>query len=168
MTPLPSTVVAALIERRWTVATAESLTGGLVCAALTSVPGSSDTVRGGVVSYASDLKADLLGVDPGRLAEVGAVDGLVAAQMAEGVCRLVGADVGLATTGVAGPGPSEGMPAGTVFVAAAGPWPSSPTTRALTLDGTRDEVRAASVAAVLDLLLELLGESAVADTPGAP
>ncbi|MFC7488103.1 CinA family protein [Knoellia sp. CPCC 206453] len=168
MTPLSAMVVAALIERGWTVATAESLTGGLVCAALTSVPGSSDTVRGGVVSYASDVKADLLGVDPRRLAEVGAVDATVAAEMAEGVCRLVGADVGLATTGVAGPGPSEGMPAGTVFIAAAGPWPSSPTTRALALDGTRDEVRAASVAAVLALLLELLGESVAVDTPGAP
>lgn len=159
--------MAALIGRGWTVATAESLTGGLVCAALTSVPGSSETVRGGVVSYASDVKADLLGVDPDRLAEVGAVDATVAGEMAEGVCRLVGADVGLATTGVAGPGPSEGMPAGTVFVAAAGPWRSGPTTRALTLDGTRDEVRAASVDAVLELLLDLLSESPTADTPRA-
>jgi len=116
-----------------------------------------------VVSYASDLKADLLGVDPARLLEVGAVDAVVAAQMAEGVCRLVGSDVGLATTGVAGPGPSEGVPAGTVFVSATGPWRSGPTTRALQLAGTRDEVRAASVEAVLDLLLELLGEAA-ADT----
>src|SRR4051812_46422988 len=69
----PEAIVAALLERGLTVATAESLTGGLVCAALTSVPGSSETVRGGVVSYASDLKADLLGVDPDRLAQVGAV-----------------------------------------------------------------------------------------------
>ncbi|EAP99554.1 hypothetical protein JNB_05260 [Janibacter sp. HTCC2649] len=166
MSPPSARVVAALIERGWTVATAESLTGGLVCATLTSVPGSSETVRGGVVSYTIDVKADLLGVDPDRLAEVGAVDATVAAEMAEGVCRLVGADVGLATTGVAGPGPSEGVPAGTVFVAAAGPWPSSPTTRALTLAGSRDEIRAASVGAVLDLLLELLGESSAADTPG--
>lgn len=157
----PEAIVTALLERGLTVATAESLTGGLVCAALTSVPGSSDTVRGGVVSYASDLKADLLGVDPDRLAQVGAVDATVAAQMAEGVCRLVGADVGLATTGVAGPGPSDGMPAGTVFVAAFGPWPSGPQTRALALEGDRDQVRAATVDEVLRLLGELLG----GDTP---
>lgn len=164
---LSSTVVAALVERGLTVATAESLTGGLVCAALTSVAGSSDTVRGGVVSYASDVKADLLGVDPERLAEVGAVDAVVAAEMAEGVCRLVGADVGLATTGVAGPGPSAGMPAGTVFVAAAGPWPSGTATRALALHGSRDEIRAASVVAVLDLLMKRFGEMAALDTPGS-
>ncbi|KRE43426.1 CinA family protein [Knoellia sp. Soil729] len=156
----PAEVIATLVERGLTVATAESLTGGLVCSVLTSVPGSSATVRGGVVSYASDVKADLLGVDPDLLAEVGAVDAGVAAQMAEGVCRLLGADVGLATTGVAGPGPSDGMPAGTVFVTACGPWPSGPRTRALALEGGRDEVRAATVDAVLDLLGELLREDA--------
>lgn len=161
---LPATVVAALIERGWTVAAAESLTGGLVCGALTSVPGSSATVRGGVVSYASDVKADLLGVDPVRLADVGPVDAKVAAEMAEGVCRLVGSDVGLATTGVAGPGPADGMPAGTVFVAATGPWSTGPTTRRLALEGSRDEIRAASVDAVLSLLLELLGEVPVGAT----
>lgn len=165
---LPATVVSALVERGWTVATAESLTGGLVSGALTSVPGSSATVRGGVVSYASDVKADLLGVDPVRLAEVGAVDPTVAAEMAEGVCRLVGSDVGLATTGVAGPGPADGMPAGTVYVAAAGPWPASPTTRRLALEGSRDEIRAASVQAVLELLLDVLGESVPSDTPVSP
>jgi nicotinamide-nucleotide amidase len=158
MSARPAEVVAALVERGLTVATAESLTGGLVCAALTSVAGSSETVRGGVVSYAIDVKADLLGVDPDRLAEVGAVDAVVAAQMAEGVCRLVGADVGLATTGVAGPGPADGMPAGTVFVAACGPWPSGTRTRALALEGDRDGVRAATVDAVLGLLAELLRE----------
>ncbi|MEO6585362.1 MAG: nicotinamide-nucleotide amidohydrolase family protein [Knoellia sp.] len=163
MNSSPSAVVAALIERGLTVATAESLTGGLVSAALTSVPGSSETVRGGVVSYASDLKVDLLGVDPDLLAEVGAVDAVVAAQMAEGAARLVGADVGLATTGVAGPGPSDGMPAGTVFVAAHGPWSSGPQTLALHLEGNRDEVREASVHAVLELLGGLLRE----DTPSA-
>jgi len=160
----PADVVASLVERGLTVATAESLTGGLVCAALTSVAGSSAAVRGGVVSYAIDVKADLLGVDADRLAEAGAVDAGVAAQMAAGVRRLLGADVGLATTGVAGPGPSDGMPAGTVFVAACGPWRSGPQTRALALEGGRDEVRSATVDAVLDLLGELLRE----DPPGVP
>lgn len=155
----PEDVIAALVERRLTVATAESLTGGLVCAALTSVAGSSEAVRGGVVSYATDLKADVLGVDPERLAAVGAVDAQVAEQMAVGVRRLLGADVGLSTTGVAGPGPSAGMPAGTVFVAAAGPWAAGVTARALHLAGDRAEVRQASVDAVLQLLGELLHAS---------
>ncbi|CAN7392214.1 CinA family protein [Knoellia sp. LjRoot47] len=149
-------LVAALVERGLTVATAESLTGGLVCAALTSVAGSSRTVRGGVVTYATDLKADLLGVDPERLAAVGPVDAEVALQMARGAARLLGADVGLSTTGVAGPGPADGMPAGTVFVAAHGPWPGGIQSRRLDLPGDRADVREASVAAVLDLLEELL------------
>lgn len=149
-------VVSLLVERGLTVGTAESLTGGLVCAALTSVPGSSETVRGGVVSYATDLKAHLLGVDRGRLDEVGAVDAVVASQMAEGVRRLLGADVGLATTGVAGPGPADGIPAGTVHVAVSGPWATRATTRTLALTGDRDTVRSEAVAAVLDLLLEEL------------
>lgn len=155
----PGDVVAALLRRGLTVATAESLTGGLVCAALTSVAGSSATVRGGVVSYATDLKANLLGVDERRLAETGPVDALVAEQMARGAGRLLGADVGLSTTGVAGPGSSGGVPAGTVFVAAAGPWPSGVTIRALHLEGDRDEVRRATVDAVLALLLAELARA---------
>ena len=160
----PAAAVSLLIERGLTVGTAESLTGGLLCAALTSVPGSSDTVRGGVVSYATDLKAALLGVSRERLSDVGAVDALVAEQMAQGVRRLLGTDVGLATTGVAGPGPADGVPAGTVHIAVSGPWAARPTTRALTLGGDRDAVRSATVAAVLDLLTELLSGAPV-DTP---
>lgn len=155
MSPAES-LVATLVERGLTVATAESLTGGLVCAALTSVAGSSRTVRGGVVSYATDLKADLLGVDHERLRDVGPVDARVAEEMALGAARLLGADVGLATTGVAGPGPADGMPAGTVFVAAAGPWPGGVRSRRLALPGDRAAVRHATVDAVLDLLDELL------------
>lgn len=152
----PDVVVEALVARGLTVATAESLTGGLVCAALTSVAGSSRTVRGGVVSYATDVKAELLGVDPERLRQVGPVDAVVAEQMAAGVARLLGADVGLATTGVAGPGPADGMPAGTVFVAAHGPWPSGVQSRRLHLGGDRETVRAGTVDAVLGLVDELL------------
>ncbi|WP_404381937.1 CinA family protein [Knoellia locipacati] len=152
----PDAVVGALVARGLTVATAESLTGGLVCAALTSVAGSSRTVRGGVVSYATDVKADLLGVDVERLRQVGPVDAVVAEQMATGAARLLGADVGLSTTGVAGPGPAEGMPAGTVFVAAHGPWPSGVQSRRLHLGGDREAVRAATVDAVLELVAELL------------
>lgn len=152
----PEVVVSGLVERGLTVATAESLTGGLVCAALTSVAGSSRTVRGGVVSYATDLKAALLDVDPERLRQVGPVDATVAEQMAVGVARRLGADVGLSTTGVAGPGPADGMPAGTVFVAAHGPWAGGVQSRRLHLGGDRSAVRAATVDAVLELLEELL------------
>ncbi|KGN34681.1 competence protein [Knoellia sinensis KCTC 19936] len=164
----PAEVVASLIARGLTVATAESLTGGLVSGALTSVAGSSSTVRGGVVSYATEIKADLLGVDPDRLAATGPVDGEVAAQMAVGACRLLGADVGLATTGVAGPGPSDGVPAGVVFVAAAGPWTGGVETRRLTLTGDRESIRTETVRAVLDLAAELLGGMGSSDTPGSP
>ncbi|KGN29076.1 competence protein [Knoellia flava TL1] len=152
----PEALVAGLVGRGLTVACAESLTGGLVCAALTSVAGSSRTVRGGVVSYATDVKAAVLGVDAERLRETGPVDALVAEQMALGVARVLGADVGLATTGVAGPGPADGMPAGTVFVAACGPWPGGVTSRRLALPGDRAQVRAATVDAVIDLLGEQL------------
>lgn len=156
---LATSLVGALVERGLTVATAESLTGGLVCAELTSVPGSSATVRGAVVSYATDVKASVLGVDPDLLARTGPVDAVVAAAMAEGVRRVLGADVGVATTGVAGPGPSDGMPAGTVFVAASGPWPSGTRTRRLALEGDRGTIRRATVDAALELLAGLMDET---------
>ena len=110
-------LLAALHERGLTVGTAESLTGGLVVAALTDVPGASASVVGSVVSYATRVKRDVLGVDADLLAARGAVDPEVAAAMASGVCRVLGCDVGLATTGVAGPDPQDGQPVGTVYVA---------------------------------------------------
>ena len=100
-----------------TVAVAESLTGGLVAAALTDVPGSSAVFRGGVIAYATELKADLLGVDAMMLRRHGAVYPPVAAAMAEGVRARLGATYGLATTGVAGPEPSDGQPVGTAHIA---------------------------------------------------
>ncbi|UFU08397.1 nicotinamide-nucleotide amidohydrolase family protein [Ruania halotolerans] len=101
-----------------TVAVAESLTAGAVAARLADPPGASMVLVGGVVAYATAVKEDVLGVDRGLLAECGPVNPDVALQMADGVRRLLGADVGVATTGVAGPGPADGQPAGTVFVAA--------------------------------------------------
>lgn len=105
---------------RFTIAVAESLTGGLLAAAITGVPGASAVFRGSVTAYATDLKASILGVDANLLDEVGAVHAEVARQMAEGVRRLCRADIGVATTGVAGPTPQDGRPVGTVFVAVAG------------------------------------------------
>ena len=103
-----------------TVATAESLTGGLIAAMLTSVPGSSASVRGGIVSYVNEVKAELLGVSEDVLARQGAVDELVALQMARGALRELGSDVSVAVTGIAGPtGAEPGKLVGTVWIGCA-------------------------------------------------
>ncbi|MDJ0341632.1 CinA family protein [Streptomyces sp. H10-C2] len=147
--------VLRLLDRQGlTLAVAESLTGGLVAAELTAVPGASRTFRGSVTAYATELKHQLLGVDAGLLAARGAVDPQVALEMAEGVRSRLEADWGLATTGVAGPDPQDGQPVGTVYVAVAGPEGSAVTP--LRLEGGRPEIRAASVAAALALLAESL------------
>jgi nicotinamide-nucleotide amidase len=143
-------LVAALTARGQTVACAESLTGGLVCAALTEVPGASAVVRGGVVSYATAVKASVLGVDAGLLHRGGAVQAEVAREMAEGVCRLLGSDWGVATTGVAGPDPQDGAAVGTVFVAVAGPGGAEAVQAHL--GGDRGQIRAAAVSEALRLL----------------
>jgi nicotinamide-nucleotide amidase len=148
--------VGLLADRAGTVAVAESLTGGLVAAALTSVPGSSAVFRGGVVAYATELKATLLGVPADLLARHGPVHPDVARAMAGGVAQRLGAGYGLATTGVAGPGPADGQPEGTVFVAVAGPFGEAG--QALRLSGDRAAVRAGSVRAVLSLLVSALRE----------
>lgn len=142
--------------RGWTLAAAESLTGGLVVATLVDVPGASAVVRGGVVAYATDLKAAVLGVDPGLLERRGPVDREVAAQMAEGVRRALGADVGLATTGAAGPDPQDGHPPGEAYVAAS--TPAGAGVVLLDVAGGRAEVRAGVVRAVLALALETWGD----------
>lgn len=138
-----------LLDRGRTLAVAESLTGGLVAATLVDVPGASRVLRGGVVAYATDLKTALLGVDPGLLAAHGAVHPEVAAQMARGVRERLRADVGLATTGVAGPDPQDGRSAGTVFVAVS--TADGERVRELAIEGGRAEVRAVSRDAVLAL-----------------
>jgi len=140
--------------RDWSIAAAESLTGGRVIAALVDIPGASAHVRGGIVAYATDLKARVLGVDEGLLAERGAVDAEVALAMAGGVRRVMGADVGLATTGVAGPDAQDGKPVGTVHIAVV--TPETAVTAQLALAGTRDEIRTASVTRVLELALDVL------------
>jgi len=124
-------LIARLLERGKTVATAESCTGGLLAKLLTDVPGSSGAFPGGVVSYTCPVKERLLGVDHETLETLGAVSAPVAKQMAEGARRVMGADYGLATTGLAGPdGDGSGRPVGLVYTALAGP------------DGTRcDELR---------------------------
>jgi nicotinamide-nucleotide amidase len=148
-------VVRALAERGETVATAESLTGGLVASTLVEIPGVSAVFRGGLVVYATDLKHALAGVREDLLAERGPVDPDVALALAAGARERCGADWGLATTGVAGPDPQDGVPVGRVFVAVAGPGNSA--VRELDLTGSRAAIRAGSVAAVLALLAAELG-----------
>lgn len=161
MSSTATEVVRLLTVSGATLAVAESLTGGLVAAEITSVPGASKAFRGSVTAYATELKHQLLGVDAALLAERGAVDAQVAAQMAAGVRKALGADWGIATTGVAGPEPQDGQPVGTVFVAVDGPFgPDSDAAggevAALRLNGGRAEIRRESVRSVLALLLERL------------
>jgi nicotinamide-nucleotide amidase len=141
-----------------TLAVAESLTGGLLAASLTGVPGASAVFRGGVTAYATDTKTTLLAVPETLVRSVGVVSGQVAAAMAAGVRDRLGSTYALGTTGVAGPDAQEGRPVGTVFVAVAGP--AEADVLALTLDGDRQEIRVATCLAALDLLGRTLGTGA--------
>ncbi|WP_295010801.1 CinA family protein [uncultured Microbacterium sp.] len=152
-------VLDLLRSRGWTLAVAESLTGGALSAAIVDVPGASAVLTGAVVAYATPVKASLLGVDEALLAERGPVDATVAEQMARGVRRTLAmhgrpADVGLSTTGVAGPTPQSGQPVGTVHIGVS--TPGSTTSRAFVFDGDRSAIRRASVTAALRLLEEAL------------
>ncbi|MHA7239152.1 CinA family protein [Arthrobacter sp. TMS1-12-1] len=153
----PAADVVALAARRGlTVATAESLTAGSVAAALAGIPGASSVLQGGIIAYQVSVKQNLLGVDAELLSNAGAVDARVAAAMAEGVRTALAADVGVATTGVAGPAAHEGKPVGTVFTAIS--TSSGTETFEHHFPGDRDAVRAASRDAVLGELRAALGE----------
>jgi nicotinamide-nucleotide amidase len=149
--------VLELLERRGaTLATAESLTGGRVAAALTAVPGSSACYVGGVVAYATTVKVSVLGVPRALIEEHGVVSSACALAMASGVRALTGATYAVSTTGVAGPGEQDGVRSGTVYVGVAGP--GSPTAVALELSGSRPAVQEqatsealSAVAAILDV-----------------
>ncbi len=143
--------VHRLTARSQTVATAESLTGGLLCAALVSVPGASVVVRGGVVAYAGDVKTGVLGVPSEVVDRYGTVAAETASAMAEAARTLLAAYWGVATTGVAGPDEVEGRPVGLAYVAVAGP--DGVQAAEVRTPGTREEVRAGTVAAALRLLV---------------
>ncbi len=149
--------VAALLEclgdGGWSLGTAESLTGGLLAATIVSVPGASEVFAGSVIAYDPEVKTRVLGVEPSLIERRGTVDERVVAAMATGARRVLGVDVALATTGVAGPGPSEGHPAGTVWLACASP--AGVRTRLLTLTGDRSAVRSGAVGGAVDLGLEV-------------
>ncbi len=147
-------LVADLIARGATVGTGESVTGGRVVAALTSVPGSSAAVRGGVVAYSAEAKESMLGVDHLVLGAQGPVSTEVAEQMARGARDALGATYGVATTGEAGPESASGRPVGLVHLAVAGPLGT--TTRLLQTEGTRAEIQSFATAGALGLLGEVL------------
>src|SRR5690606_11239170 len=153
--PPAAPLVRRLTGRGETLAVAESLTGGLLAAAIVDVPGASAVFRGGLVVYATDLKASLAEVPAALLAERGPVDPDVAAALAAGARRRCGATWGLGTTGVAGPDPQGGAAVGTVHVAVAGP--GVVLVRSSILPGGRREVRHGAVVAALELLHEALG-----------
>jgi nicotinamide-nucleotide amidase len=142
--------VHLLADRGETLAVAESLTGGLLAGTIVDIAGVSRVFRGGLVMYATDLKASLGGVPQDLLDARGPVDPDVALALAHGVRQRCGADWGVATTGVAGPEPQAGRPVGRVYVAVAGP--DAAEVRRLDLDGNRAAVRDGAVAAALDLL----------------
>ncbi|MEC4272414.1 CDP-diacylglycerol--glycerol-3-phosphate 3-phosphatidyltransferase [Adlercreutzia sp. R25] len=151
-------VVERAAARQLTVGTAESLTGGLISAMLTSVPGSSSAVRGGIVSYANEVKNEVLGVSKDVLATQGAVDELVALQMARGALREIGCDVAVSVTGIAGPGGAEpDKPVGTVWIGCA----TARETHAkrYQFEGGREAVRLQTVLTALRIIDEALASS---------
>lgn len=147
----------ALVDRGATVAVAESLTAGLIAAALTDTAGSSASFRGGLVVYATDLKATLAGVPQELLDNYGPVSRPVAAALARGVAQRLGADFGLASTGVAGPTPQGNAPVGRVFLGLSTPGGAEPEVVELQLSGDRGQIRQQTVAAAISTLAEALG-----------
>jgi nicotinamide-nucleotide amidase len=155
--PVEQLVLEAARERGLSLAAAESCTGGLVAARLTSVPGSSDVFRGGIVSYDNEVKRVQLAVREETLAEHGAVSAETAAEMALGACASLGADVAVSVTGIAGPGGgTPEKPVGLVYLYASGP--GAEQGRELRLPGDREAVRRRATAAALHLLRELLAQ----------
>ncbi|MBF4576824.1 CinA family protein [Frondihabitans sp. VKM Ac-2883] len=152
-------VVASLRAQGLTIAVAESLTGGLLVAELVSVPGASAVVAGGVVAYQTEVKHSLLGVSASLLAQHGAVHPDVAIAMARGVRERLTlghrqADIGIATTGVAGPEGQDGQPVGTVYVGIV--WQDHSEVVPLALEGDRTAIRSATVDESLSALQRLL------------
>ena len=164
---LDEVVHRELAARGATVAVAESLTGGLIGAALSRMAGSSATFRGSVVAYATDLKETLAGVPGPLLESLGAVSAETAGALAAGARERLGATYGVGATGVAGPSEQEGQPVGTVHLAVSGP--TGATVRSLRLPGDRERVRQLTVTVALELLRKSLVSEAVmptADKPG--
>jgi nicotinamide-nucleotide amidase len=151
--PLTSGVVEELIAQGISIATGESLTAGLLAATLADVPGCSAVLRGGVVAYQPDVKATLLDVSPAALSH-GIVSSEVAAAMARGAATALGADLGIATTGVAGPDPHGGEPVGSVWIATS--FAGRVRARHLDIAGDREQIRRQTVVGALTLVDEVI------------
>jgi len=147
-------IVRQLTGLDLTIATAESLTAGMLSSAIADIPGASAVLQGGVVAYNNNIKHKLLGVSADTLAVRGAVDSETAKQMAQGARSRFSADLGIATTGVAGPEPSEGKTVGLVFIALA--TPDDSIVKLHRFEGGRSEIRRATVAASMKLVAEWL------------
>lgn len=156
-----SDALARLRDRTWSLGIAESLTGGSLAAEIVSVPGASSTLWGAVVAYATPVKHTLLGVDADLLAEHGPVHPDVALQMAAGARLAVQvdgrpADVGVSTTGVAGPGSPDGQPVGTVYIGVVTPTES--VSESFAFVGDRSQIRIQAVEAALSMLVRIIEE----------
>ncbi len=150
-------LIDSLRAKNRTLTAAESCTGGLVAAAITAVPGSSDVFFGGFVTYSNDAKAQMIGVDPGLITHHGAVSEAVAHAMADGALRTTGADLAVSITGIAGPGGgSPEKPVGLVYIGIASVFDAPTVERHMFGEAGRHEVRLASLRAAL----RLLGEAA--------
>lgn len=152
-------ILTRLRDSRQTLSVAESLTGGLLGGAITSVAGASDVFVGGILAYSARLKSELLGVDLQQIQEFGVVSREVALAMATGAQAATKSDWAIATTGVAGPGPSEGVPPGRVWIAIVGPGAlRGEYAQELNLPGERQQVRSATIARALEAFTRILSE----------
>ncbi len=156
MKTLPSAadVIDLLRANKQTLAIAESLTGGGLGAAITSVPGASDVFLGGVIAYSAQAKESILKVEREKIEKYGVVSEEVAIAMAVGARHLFGSTWGISTTGVAGPGDAGGVRAGTVWIAISGPVNQS---TQLEVDGEREVVRTASLSSAISAFARILG-----------
>ena len=152
--PTAADVIELLRANEQTLAVAESLTGGALGAAITSVPGSSDAFLGGVMAYSAQAKESILKVDREKIEKYGVVSEEVAIAMADGVRHLFGSTWGISTTGVAGPGDAGGVRAGTVWIAISGPINQS---TQLEVEGEREVVRTASLSSAISAFARILG-----------
>lgn len=156
MYELAQEAVAALKARGLTVAACESLTGGMICSTLVDVPGASSVVRGGLVTYQTDTKTLLAGVDAALIADKGVVSAEVARAMAEGVRLRLGADIAVSATGMASPGAPDEPPAGTVYIGLS--TMNGAEALPLHLTGSRQEIRRQSVEAALQAILSAVNQ----------
>lgn len=150
-----SRLVAEFGRRGWTLATCESLTAGAVAGEIATVPGASTVLRGGLITYATDLKTALAGVEAAIIERDSVISQAVVEQMARGARDRCAATVGVACTGVAGPDPQDGHQPGEVWIAVAGP--GGVLSRHLQMSGDRASIRRATVAEVIGLALKLVG-----------